>query len=117
MVNSKAVYRPKDFGGLGVINSRLFNDCLLSKWLWKIDQARDELWFRILKAKYFPDRNSWGSKVIKGSQFWNNLHRVKHLFLCGVNHVVGDGKSVSFWRDVWIDHCPLKVRFYKLAFH
>lgn len=36
MVNWGDVCRPKDYGGLGVLNTRLFNDCLLCKWLWKI---------------------------------------------------------------------------------
>lgn len=32
MVSWKAVCRPKDFGGLGMIDTRIFNDCLLSTW-------------------------------------------------------------------------------------
>lgn len=31
MVNWKAVCRPTDFGGVGVLNTRLMNDCLLCK--------------------------------------------------------------------------------------
>jgi hypothetical protein len=26
----------KEFGGLGIINTRVMNDCLLNKWIWKI---------------------------------------------------------------------------------
>lgn len=39
---------------------------------------------------------------------------MKHLFNKGVRHILGDGKSISFWEDVWIDSCPLKIRFDKL---
>ena len=31
MVNWRPVCIPKDYGGLGVMNTRLMNDCLLSK--------------------------------------------------------------------------------------
>lgn len=72
-------------GGLGVINTKLMNHCLLTKWIWKIHNNNDELWFRILKAKYmknggFADSNSNG-----GSLFWQGLHKVKNLFYKGVD--------------------------------
>jgi hypothetical protein len=38
--------------GLCIINTQIMNDCLLVKWIWKIHQEPDELWFKILKAKY-----------------------------------------------------------------
>lgn len=36
MVKWDAISRPKEFGGLGIINTRIMNDCLLTKWIWKI---------------------------------------------------------------------------------
>lgn len=36
MAKWEMVCRPKDQGGLGIINTRLMNDCLLVKWIWKI---------------------------------------------------------------------------------
>jgi hypothetical protein len=35
-VNWPAVCRPKDQGGLGVINSRYMNIALMSKWIWRL---------------------------------------------------------------------------------
>lgn len=55
MMGWEAVCRTKDFRGLGIINTRVMNDCLISKWVWKIHNADNELWYRIIKAKYFPD--------------------------------------------------------------
>lgn len=51
------VSRPKDQGGLGIINKQIMNDCLLVKWIWKIFQQPNELWFKILKAKYMGDNS------------------------------------------------------------
>jgi hypothetical protein len=38
MINWQAVWRPKDFGGLGLISSWVFNECLRVKWIWKLYQ-------------------------------------------------------------------------------
>jgi len=49
------VSRPKDQGGLGIINTKVMNESLLVKWIWKIHQQPDELWYRILQAKYLGE--------------------------------------------------------------
>lgn len=43
MMRWGAICWPKDYGGLRVINIRLMNDCLMTKWFWKIASAREEL--------------------------------------------------------------------------
>jgi hypothetical protein len=57
MAKFDMVCRPKDEGGLGIINTKIMNDCLLVKWIWKIYQQPDELWFKILKAKYLGEKD------------------------------------------------------------
>jgi len=39
------------------MNTRLMNDRLLVKWIWKILQEPDALWFKLLKAKYMVGTN------------------------------------------------------------
>jgi hypothetical protein len=55
MAKWEMVTRPKDQGGLGVINTRTMKDCLLVKWIWRIFQEPDELWFKLVKAKYMSE--------------------------------------------------------------
>jgi hypothetical protein len=55
MAKWEMVSRPKDQGGLGIINMKIMNESLLVKWIWKIFQQPDELWFKILKAKYLGE--------------------------------------------------------------
>jgi hypothetical protein len=52
MVKWVAIYRPRKFGGLGIINTQIINECMMVKWTWKIYQQSDSLWARILRAKY-----------------------------------------------------------------
>lgn len=37
--------------------------------------------------------------------------KMLYCILSGVKHIVGNGKSINFWLDVWIDNCPFKIRF------
>jgi hypothetical protein len=66
MAKWEMVSRPKDQGGLGIINTRIMNGCLLIKWIWKIHQEPKELWFKLIKAKYLNGCNFF-SAPSKGS--------------------------------------------------
>lgn len=39
------------------------NECLLVKWIRKIYQEPNALWFKILKAKYLGDKSFFDSKT------------------------------------------------------
>jgi hypothetical protein len=53
---------PKEFGGMGIINTRRMNDCLLVKWIWKIVNNDNSLWCRLLQAKYLKGTDFFSSK-------------------------------------------------------
>src|SRR6185312_6695268 len=61
-----------------------------------------------------PGGNFFDSKSRGSSQFWQGLHKIKHLFKWGAIHKVRDGKKTSFWRDVWCGEVPLKTQFPEL---
>jgi hypothetical protein len=58
----ETVSRPKDQGGLGIIDTRNMNGCLLVKWIWKIVKGSEETWYKLLKAKYMQDGHFFKSK-------------------------------------------------------
>ena len=94
------IARPKDQGGVGVINTRIMNDRLLVKWIWKIFQEPDTMWFRIIKAKYMREGCFFESSAKGGSQFWKGLHKVKHLFKWGPCFRLGMDITVNSSMDV-----------------
>ena len=49
------ICRPKDQGGLGVLNLDIMNRCLLSKWLFKLLNG-DGLWQNLLRNKYLKGK-------------------------------------------------------------
>jgi len=83
----------------------------LVKWIWKILQEPDSLWFQLFKGKYMNGVNFFFSKSKGASQFWQGLHRVKHLFKCGGTFKVGNDKNCRFWQDSWLNDVPLKIYY------
>lgn len=111
MVNWATVCKPKELGGLGILNTKLMNIALLSKWVWKLSQHEQGLWADLLRAKYLPTGDIFTSPTIKGSQFWNGLQKIKHLFKLGAKHEVHNGRATLFWSDWWKGRTPLRERF------
>ena len=103
----KKVCEPRDYGGLGIINLRLFNLALLGKWIWRLGTNKGGLWKGILVSKY----GGWRSlreegKVGRGSLWWKDLKEVwasegwGKSFEDGFEWEVGEGRAILFWRTV-----------------
>jgi hypothetical protein len=48
--------QPKDLGGMGIMNVAVQNECLLSKWLYKLINE-DGLWQELIKNKYLHNKS------------------------------------------------------------
>ena len=69
------------------------------------------MWYRILEAKYMHDGNFFKSRQLGSSQFWQDLHKVKHLFKWGAIFRMKSGKKTFFSQDVWLDNIPPKQKY------
>jgi hypothetical protein len=52
MVKWTNLRRPKEFGELGFAETRIRNICLLSKWIYKLENGASDLSCQILRNKY-----------------------------------------------------------------
>jgi hypothetical protein len=110
------ICRPKDQGGLGVLNLELQNKCLLSKWLFSLINT-EGAWQQLIRNKYLGFKTITQVTRNPGdSQFWSGLMNVKNNFLSMGSFIVQDGKEISFWEDIWLGDTALKVQYPNL-FH
>jgi hypothetical protein len=95
--------RPKEYGGVGFRDMRLFNQALLARQAWRLIQCQDTLCAQLLKAKYYPN-GSIIDTVFSGnsSSTWNAIAYGLELLKKGVIWRVGNGANIHVWRDPWI---------------
>jgi hypothetical protein len=82
IINWPTTCRPKEIGGLGVLDLERFTRALRLRWLWYQWKHRDRA--------------------------WNNLDlpvdaRDKDLFAASTVVTVGDGTLARFWTSSWVD--------------
>lgn len=100
------VCKPKAEGGLGIRSSKAMNIALLAKIGWRILHDNTSLWACVLKTKYkVGDVHdmTWTAPRSNWSSTWRSVGiGLRSVVLPGVSWVIGDGRSVKFWRDKWI---------------
>jgi hypothetical protein len=78
LVAWEVVQKPKDKGGLGVINLRLQNDALLMKHLHKFYNKSDIPWVQLVWFRYYSNKVPHASREV-GSFWWNDVLRLNVL--------------------------------------
>ena len=74
---------PKDFGGMGVINTRRMNEALLSKWIWRIIKNREnDACVKLLRSKYLNSK-PFSLSSTKGDRNSGQGSRKSNTFLTG----------------------------------
>jgi hypothetical protein len=82
------VCTPKQYGGLCLLNLKYMNRALLLKWWWRFSVDSAHLWKLVV-----------------------SLVPVMHINL---KRLVGSGKSILFWFDVWFGEVPFYILFSNL---
>jgi hypothetical protein len=98
------------------------NLSLLAKWRWKLLSGGNELWKKVVLAKY-------GSNVVGNvnleeleprggaSVWWRDVCRLDRgvgWFALATSKVVGNGRLTKLWKDVWVEGQRLDRRFPRL---
>jgi hypothetical protein len=93
------VRKPKDKGGLGVINVSIQNDALLLKQLDKFYSKANIQWVALIWQKYYSNTVPHLTRE-KGSFWWKDIFRLhtqyKGVSICNPNQ----GDTISFWDDI-----------------
>ena len=99
---------PKNLGGLGIRPFLHFNQAALAKLGWKILTQPENLWVRIMKAKYLRKSSFFDTKSRPShSVAWKGILSSRHIILDGLRWIVGDGNCINFWKFNWCYSVPL----------
>lgn len=56
MARWSAMCKPKEHGGMGFMDCRAMNICLLNKWIHKLERGDTNPWLELLRKKYMGDK-------------------------------------------------------------
>ena len=86
---------PKCQGGSGFKDIEKFNLALLGKQVWCLLHNTDLLFYKVFKAKYFPNYSVLGDGVRqKGSYAWQSILKAREVVGLDVAWRIGDWKKV-----------------------
>ena len=77
MVKWEALIRPKEFGGVGFLDIRVMNICLLVKWIERLERRDDSICIQLLCRNYLGDKSIFQLTRSVGSQFWKGILSVR----------------------------------------
>ncbi|GJU76530.1 RNA-directed DNA polymerase, eukaryota [Tanacetum coccineum] len=105
-------------GGLGVSSFYALNRALLVKWVWRFLSRDNSLWARIIHAihglngqELSASHSSTWSSIVK------EINILKTQGIDIISHCkirVGNGRSTSFWNDLWIGDSCFRYKFPRL---
>jgi len=96
--NWETLCKPKVDGGMGFKDLCKFNEAMLAK----LVHDTNSLFFKVFKAKYFPNGSVFEAKVKSGSFAWKSILRARKLILMGAKWRVGDGSQIKIYGSNWL---------------
>ena len=87
---------------------RKTNQSLLCIWWWKLE-TKEDMWQKVVAEKYMKQKTiSCLRYKNTNTPVWNNLLKVRDIYLKERRIRIGDDKSENFWKDKWCGFCGSK---------
>ncbi|WZZ11232.1 hypothetical protein YC2023_097153 [Brassica napus] len=93
---------PKQEGGLGLRSFSVWNQVLCLKFIWLLLSKTPSLWVEWHWNIHLQDKSFWSIEAsVSDSWAWKRLLKLRPLALQFCKTALGNGRSASFWFDVW----------------
>jgi hypothetical protein len=102
LISWDKVCKPKNQGGLGVLNLSIQNKALLLKNLDKFYNKHDVPWVNLIWEAYYSN-GKLPDKLNVGSFWWKSHLKLLDLYKGMARCKAGSGSTVLFWTDLWQD--------------
>ena len=90
--------KPKNQGGMGFKDLALYNDALLAKQTWRLLHDTQSLFYKVFKAKFFPNSTVLEAKCPQSaSHAWKSIIKGRDVIKRGGLWRIGAGYSVQVW--------------------
>ena len=88
---------------MGFKDLSLFNDALWAKHTWRLLHDTSSLFYRVFKAKFFPNTSVMEAKVPANASYaWKSLMKGHDVIKHGARWRIASGRSVHIWGDNWL---------------
>lgn len=88
---------------MGFKDLAFFNDALLAKQAWILLHNKESLFYRVFKAKKFPNFLIMEApECNSGSYAWHSILRGRDVLLKGARWRVDNGELIGMWLDSWL---------------
>lgn len=94
------ICRPKDRGGLGILNLSTQNTCLLMKMLHKFMNHCDIPWVNLVWEAYYPNGPPY-AHLTSCSFWWRDCLKLLPIYKDYAVSIVHNGQTLHFWSDNW----------------
>ncbi|GJS75909.1 RNA-directed DNA polymerase, eukaryota, reverse transcriptase zinc-binding domain protein [Tanacetum coccineum] len=107
-VSWDSICKPKELGGLGIKDLKLWNEVLLVKQLWNVISKKNTMWVKWVISENLKGKNIWEANAkVNISVGWKEILKLRDKIRKHVLWRIGDDNSVNALYDNWNTVGPL----------
>ena len=107
-INWKKLCTQKEKGGMGFRDRHAFNLAMLAKQAWHLLHHTHSLFYRVYKARYFPNCSFLKAELgHKPSFVWRSLIATREVVVRGSRWRMGNGSRILVSSSNWLPHRPI----------
>ena len=107
-INWKKLCIQKEKGSMGFRDIHAFNLAMLAKQAWRLLHHMHTLFYRVYKARYFPNCSFLEAELgHKPSFVWRSLIATREVVVRGLRWRMGDGSRILVSSSNWLPHRPV----------